>query len=95
MRMAFHIYIFECSDGSYYTGHTDNIEKRIFEHNLGLVDGYTSARRPLKLRPVSDFGSREEALEAERQIKGWNRKKKEAFMAGKWDLLIKLSNVKN
>ena len=73
--MAFYVYILECSDGSSYTGHTDNIEVRIAEHKASKYDSYTSTRLPIKLVFVEDFSSREEALIAERQIKGWNKKK--------------------
>jgi len=44
--MAFWVYILRCSDGSYYTGHTDNLEKRIAEHQSGAIQGYTSTRLP-------------------------------------------------
>ena len=42
--MSFWIYILRCADGSYYTGHTDNLEKRIAEHQSGEIKGYTSTR---------------------------------------------------
>ena len=82
--MAFHVYILCCSDGSYYTGHTDNFEKRMAEHQRGECDGYTSTRLPIKLLWSQDCTTREEALAAEQQIKGWSRKKKEAMMRGDW-----------
>ncbi|MGH2568609.1 MAG: GIY-YIG nuclease family protein [Bacteroidota bacterium] len=43
------VYILECADKSYYTGSTVNLEKRIDEHELGFYDGYTAARRPVRL----------------------------------------------
>ena len=82
--MAFWVYILRCSDGSYYTGHTDNLEKRIAEHQAGEFPGYTSTRLPVELVFKQDFPTREEALAAEQQIKGWSRKKKEAMMRGDW-----------
>jgi predicted GIY-YIG superfamily endonuclease len=82
--MSFWVYILHCSDGSYYTGHTDNIEKRIPEHESGAIEGYTSTRLPVKLVFSEQFTTREEALSCERQIKGWSRKKKEALMRGNW-----------
>ena len=75
----FHIYMLQCSDGSYYVGHTDNIDKRISEHLQGMISGYTKTRLPVKVVYTQDFGTRDEAIIAERQIKKWSRKKKEAL----------------
>ncbi len=74
--MAFYVYILECADGSYYTGHTDDLEKRLRTHNKGEASGYTSTRLPVNLVFCQDFPTREEAFEAERRIKGWRREKK-------------------
>ena len=82
--MSFWIYILRCADQSYYTGHTDNFEKRIAEHESGEIVGYTSTRLPVRLVFSEQFPTREEALACERQVKGWNRKKKEALMRGDW-----------
>jgi len=75
---SFYMYILKCSDGSYYTGHTDSIESRISAHQIGLGAGYTKTRLPIEVKFVQEFGSRIEALEAEHQVKKWSRKKKEA-----------------
>ena len=85
----FYLYILKCSDGSYYTGHTDNIEKRISEHTLGVIKGYTSKRLPVKVVYVVQFASRYEAIAAERKIKGWSRKKKKAFICNDWKKINK------
>ena len=82
--MAFFIYILQCADGSYYAGHTDNLENRIGEHQAGTYPGYTSNRLPVKLAWSQECASRAEALAAELQIKAWSRKKKEAMMQGDW-----------
>ena len=82
--MSFWVYILRCSDGSYYTGHTDDLEKRIAEHQSGAIEGYTSTRLPVKLLFSEQFVTREEALSCEQQVKGWSRKKKEALMRGDW-----------
>ena len=87
----FYVYILRCRDGSYYTGHTDNIEERLDDHYTGKTKSYTSTRRPIELVYVSEFPSRYEALSAERQIKGWSRKKKEALIMEKFHLLEKFS----
>jgi putative endonuclease len=82
--MAFYVYILRCSDGSYYTGHTDNLEMRMAKHQSGECGGYTSTRLPVQLLWSQECSTREEALAAEQQVKGWNRKKKEAMMRGDW-----------
>jgi len=85
--VPFHAYLLRCNDGSYYAGHTDNLEPRMAQHETGALGRYTTARRPVTLVWSETFTSREEALTAERQIKGWNRAKKEALIAGDWDLV--------
>lgn len=72
----FYIYILECSDGSYYVGHTDNIETRLSQHEQRHYSRcYTASRLPVKVVFVQETSSRAEALEAERQIKNWSRSK--------------------
>ena len=90
--MSFWVYILCCSDGSYYTGHTDDLEKRIAEHKTGEFEGYTSTRLPVELVFAEDFPTREEALACEQQLKGWSRKKKEALMRGDWPELSRLAH---
>jgi predicted GIY-YIG superfamily endonuclease len=87
----FWVYILKCGDNSYYTGHTDNLEKRVGEHLEGLLYGYTRTRHPLKFVFAEEFQTRYEALSRERQIKGWSRKKKEALISSDWELLKKYS----
>ncbi len=93
--MSFWIYILRCADDSYYTGHTDNLEKRLAEHQSGICDGYTSARLPVTLVFSQEFSIRLEALACERQIKGWSRKKKEAMIRGDWAEVSHLARSKN
>lgn len=78
--MTFHAYMLRCADGSFYLGHTDDLERRIAQHHLGDIPGCTQRRRPVELVWSQDFPSRIEALEAERRIKGWTRVKKEALI---------------
>jgi predicted GIY-YIG superfamily endonuclease len=89
--MAFWIYILRCSDSSYYTGHTDNLEQRVAKHQSGEIEGYTNKRRPVELVFAQECGTREEALSAELQIKGWSRKKKEAMIRGDWKEVQRIS----
>jgi tRNA/rRNA methyltransferase len=81
----FHVYILKCGDGSFYVGHTDDLEKRIAEHHAGALCDYTRRRHPLQLVFTCEFATRFEALERERQLKGWSRAKKEALIRGDWD----------
>ncbi|MEL7729058.1 Mov34/MPN/PAD-1 family protein [Citromicrobium bathyomarinum] len=92
--MAFFVYILRCADGSYYTGHTDNLEIRIAEHQAGEGSHWTRTRLPVEHVWSQDFVSREEALASERRIKGWSRGKKEALMAGRWDRLTSLAKAR-
>lgn len=85
VAISFWVYILRCSDGSYYTGHTDNLEARLAQHGEGISPScYTYSRRPLEPAFSQPFPTRDEALVAEQQIKGWSRKKKEAMMRGDW-----------
>jgi predicted GIY-YIG superfamily endonuclease len=90
----FWVYILRCSDNSYYTGHTDNLELRVASHQTGEINGYTSTRLPVELIFSQPMVTREEALIAERQIKGWSRAKKEAMVAGDWVKVSMLSKSK-
>ncbi len=92
--MTFWVYVLGCADRSYYTGHTDDLEKRMMEHETGEIECYTSTRLPVKLIFADEFPTREEALARERQIKGWSRKKKEAMMRGDWAEVSRLAHGK-
>src|SRR5579859_5722018 len=77
------LYILRCADGSYYVGTTRaGLEKRIGEHEAGTFDGYTARRQPVSLVYHQDFERVEDAIRAERQVKGWRRAKKEALIRG-------------
>ncbi len=83
--MAFWTYILLCADGLYYTGHTDNLEYRISQHQSGQIEGFTSSRLPVRLMWSQGFDTRYEALDAEMRIKKWSRAKKEALIRGDWN----------
>lgn len=83
--MSFFVYILRCADGTYYTGHTDDLDRRMAEHHSGSCEGYTSLRRPVELVWSQEFPSRDEAIQRERQVKDWSRAKKEALIQGDWD----------
>jgi putative endonuclease len=94
MSKPFWIYILCCADGSYYTGHTDDLELRVAQHESGEIEGYTATRRPIELVYTQECATREEALSAELQIKGWSRKKKEAMIRGDWNEVRRLAGNK-
>jgi len=89
------VYILECYDGSYYTGSTNNIEKRIEEHNSGKGANHTKKRLPVKLIYLEEFQRIDDAFYREKQIQGWSRKKKEALIKQNLDDLKKLSECMN
>jgi len=94
--MAFYVYILKCADGSYYTGHTDDIEARMHLHITGASKAcYTATRLPVNLVFQQEFVTREEALIVEQQIKGWSRAKKEAMMRSDWAELVRLAKTRH
>jgi tRNA/rRNA methyltransferase len=90
--MSFWTYILKCADGSYYTGHTDDLERRVAQHVSGhFRDCYTFNKRPVELAWSEYFQQRSEALDIERRIKGWSRPKKEALVRGDWAAIERLA----
>ena len=81
MSRPFFVYMLACSDGSFYVGHTDELEVRLAQHEMGEGARYTRPRRPLRLVGSWEFESREDAKDAEAQIKRWTRAKKAAMAA--------------
>ncbi len=89
---TYYVYILKCSDNSYYTGVTNDYERRLYEHNIGRDrKSYTFNRRPVELVYVIEFMNIEEAISFEKKIKGWNRKKKEALIENRLEDLPLLS----
>jgi predicted GIY-YIG superfamily endonuclease len=88
------VYILLCADGSYYVGSARGaLADRLAKHDSGLHDGYTKARRPIRLVWSQNFQYITDAIAAERQIKGWRREKKEALIKGRLDLLPTLAKT--
>jgi len=85
------MYILECCDGSYYTGSTNNIELRLSEHQSGMGANHTKKRLPVKLIYYEEYQRIDEAFSREKQVQGWNRKKKEALINGLPELLPQLA----
>jgi putative endonuclease len=86
---TYFVYILKCSNNSYYTGFTNNLERRLNEHSFGKnKDCYTFNKRPLKLVWFEVFNDVLDAIASEKRIKGWSRRKKEALINEDWDKLV-------
>jgi predicted GIY-YIG superfamily endonuclease len=91
MDRPFFTYLLACSDGSFYVGHTDDLETRLSQHRSGCGCAWTASRQPVRLVWSQEFATREEARETERQLKGWSRAKKAALAIGDFNLIRDLS----
>ena len=92
----YYVYILKCSDNSYYTGVTNNLENRLYQHSNGLIQNcYTYKRRPLTLEFYQEFNDVLQAIYFEKKIKGWTRAKKQALIKGDFDMLQILSECRN
>lgn len=90
-----YVYILLCSDGTYYTGVTNNLKRRMKYHNLGInEDSYTYSRRPLELVYYLICTNPAAAIEQEKKIKKWSKAKKEALINENYELLPLLSKKK-
>jgi len=88
----YYVYILKCADNSYYIGITNNLERRLQEHNSDKnFYSYTYSRRPNKLVWFETFTTPNEAISKEKQLKGWSRKKKVALINKDWDKLVEYS----
>jgi len=91
----YNVYILRCSDDTYYTGITSNLDKRLLEHQIGKhTDSYTFKRRPVSLEFYAEFTNVELAISSEKQIEKWSRAKKEALINGEFDKLPNLAKKK-
>jgi putative endonuclease len=93
---AYYVYIVECSDRSYYTGVTNNVDGRTWEHNNSEdKSAYTYSRRPVVLKYVEFWQDINGAIIREKQIKKWTRAKKEALINGMENKLPELARGRN
>jgi len=76
------VYLLECNDGSYYCGITNNLDRRIQEHNSGSGAKYTRGRTPVKLLTSSEAKDRSAALKLESAVKKQRKNKKVQFLSG-------------
>ena len=89
------MYILECVDGTYYTGSTIDLERRLEQHQNGEGANYTQKRLPVKLVYFEEFGRIDDAFYREKQVQGWSRAKKEALIDNNPGLLHDLAECKN
>lgn len=89
--MKGYMYILLCNDGSYYTGSTSNLHKRIKQHFAGEGANHTKKHPPVKLLYYEEFSRIDDAFYREKQVQGWSRKKKEALINGEYEKLPELS----
>lgn len=81
-----YVYMVECADGTYYTGWTVDVERRVKAHNAGRGAKYTRARRPVRLIYVEEHETKAEALRREAALKKLPRREKESLaLSGKAD----------
>jgi putative endonuclease len=91
----YYVYIVRCADDLYYTGVTNDLERRLWEHDTGYnVKCFTFIRRPVILMYEERFHDIKNAITLEKQVKGWSRKKKEALFKGDWEQIKKLAKSK-
>jgi putative endonuclease len=81
------MYILECCDGSFYTGSTVNLAKRLKEHETGVGANHTKKRLPVKLVYFEEYKRVDEAFYREKHVQGWTHKKKKALVEGNHDAL--------
>ena len=89
MKISY-VYILKCSDNTYYTGITSNLEQRITEH----IESYTYNRRPIELMFYAEFTDISIAIQTEKQIKKWSKAKKEALINDEFEKLPNLAKKK-
>lgn len=89
--MKGYMYILLCNDGSYYTGSTSDLDKRIEQHFAGEGANHTKKHPPVKLLYYEEFSRIDDAFYREKQVQGWSRKKKEALINGEYEKLPDLS----
>ena len=92
---AWFVYILTCSDGSYYVGHTINVEERVAMHSSGRGASWTAKRLPVVLRHIEAVPDEHAAIRRELQLKGWSRAKKDALIASNKTALKQLSRCRS
>ncbi|MDT3433880.1 GIY-YIG nuclease family protein [Haloarcula sp. 1CSR25-25] len=79
-RSPYHVYVLRCSDNTFYTGYTTDVERRVREHDAGDGAKYTRGRTPVELIHVESFDSQSAAMSREYEIKQYTRTEKERLV---------------
>jgi len=82
MSRRYYVYIMSSKSGVLYIGSTNDLERRVFEHKHGLIEGFTKKYKARRLVYVEEFGHAAEMVARERQLKGWTRNRKLALIHG-------------
>jgi putative endonuclease len=90
-----YMYILKCADGSFYTGSTKDLPRRLWQHQNGLGANHTKKRLPVKLVYAEHYDHVADAFYREKQVQGWSRAKKIALMNSDWDRLHILAECQN
>ncbi len=94
MEHEYFVYILECADGKYYTGITNDVTRRLHEHQEGINEFcWTYKRRPVDLVYSAYFGDVDEAIRWEKVVKRWRRAKKQALICGDYEKLPELAHT--
>ena len=88
-------YMLKCSDGTFYTGSTWNLEKRVWDHQSGKGAKYTKSRLPVTLVYCEEYKHIGEAYQREKQIQGWSHRKKQALIDRDFERLVVFSKSRN
>ena len=88
---TYYVCILKCSDNSFYTGITNDLERRLVEHKTKNSFSYTFKRLPVKLFWYLECLKPEDAIRIENQLKGWSKRKKKALITKNWKDLVKFS----
>jgi predicted GIY-YIG superfamily endonuclease len=92
--LSFFAYMLLCADGTYYVGHTDDLERRIAEHHEGGKCVHTSDRQPVRLVWSAECSTRDGAKAIEGRVKNWSRAKKAALAHGDFEGLHQAAKKK-
>lgn len=92
----FWVYMVLCADGKYYVGVTNDVERRVGQHNTGEIPNcYTFERRPVELVYATDFRDMNDAIRWEKQIKKWSHAKKAALARGDFEAIRRLARSRS
>lgn len=90
-----HMYILECNNGTYYTGSTKNLSRRLLQHMQGAGANYTRKYKPVRLVYTEEFQCVQDAYYREKQVQGWSHNKKKALIERNSEQLHNLAKCQN